>query len=57
MGPGEAKEVCMELLRRDISTWDVGGQDWVTGKAGEGGVEVWVGGSSRDLPLWGEIRF
>ena len=51
--PGEAKEVYMQLLRRDVSIWDVCKQDWVTGS----GATVWVGASSRNLPLQGGITF
>lgn len=36
-----------QLLRRDLSTWDSGRQDWVTVDE----VTIYVGASSRDLPL------
>ena len=41
-----------DLLRRDLSEWDVGSQQWVLQQATYG---VWVGGSSRDLPLQGTL--
>ncbi|RPB03455.1 hypothetical protein L873DRAFT_1826144 [Choiromyces venosus 120613-1] len=35
----------------DLSVWDVVRQNWVTPGAGAGGYTVWVGDSSRNLPL------
>jgi beta-glucosidase len=46
--PGESKEFRWKLRRRDLARWDVAGQNWVVGG---GAVTVFVGGSSRDLPL------
>ena len=46
--PGEKTEVGFDLLRRDISYWDVVSQDWIVP---EGEMTVRVGFSSRDLPL------
>lgn len=49
---GEKRTVEVQLTRRDLSYWSVGWQNWVVPM--EGKVRVWVGGSSRDLPVWGE---
>jgi beta-glucosidase len=46
--PGEQAEVGFDLLRRDVSFWDVVSQDWVVP---DGEMTVRVGFSSRDLPL------
>lgn len=47
---GEKVTVEFDLMRRDLSVWDVPSQGWVL----EGGCyEIWVGASSRDLPLHG----
>ena len=53
--PGESKMVTMQLLRRDVSVWDVTSQNWVA--AGDNGekVKVWLGASSRDLRLEGDM--
>jgi beta-glucosidase len=41
-----------DLMRRDLSAWDVGSQGWVL----QGGsYTVWVGASSRNLPLQGTL--
>jgi beta-glucosidase len=50
--PGEKAQVGFDLLRRDISYWDVVSQDWVVP---EGKMTVRVGFSSRDLPLIGTV--
>ena len=42
------QKVEMELTRRDLSFWDVGLQNWVVPK---GEFTVWLGFSSRDLPM------
>lgn len=47
-----AKTVKFELTRRDLSVWDVVRQQW---KLARGTYRVEVGGSSRDLPLKGEL--
>ncbi|KAI1765139.1 glycoside hydrolase family 3 protein [Hypoxylon sp. FL1150] len=44
--------VSFELTRRDLSVWDVGAQRWLL-QPGDYG--VFVGGSSRDLPLQGTL--
>ncbi|KAI9367460.1 putative beta-glucosidase G [Aspergillus egyptiacus] len=46
LAPGESREVGFGLMRRDLSYWDVGVQDWVIP---EGEFVVHVGFSSRDL--------
>ncbi|KAL6711093.1 hypothetical protein ACN47E_006968 [Coniothyrium glycines] len=43
---GETRAVSFELLRRDLSYWDVVAQQWVIP---DGEFTVWVGLSSRDL--------
>lgn len=48
INPGESKVVRMELTRRDISNWDTVSQNWVVTPFDK---TIWVGGSSRDLPL------
>ena len=50
--PGGSVEVGFDLLRRDISYWDVVSQNWVVPK---GKMTVRVGFSSRDLPLTATI--
>ncbi|KAL4970600.1 beta-glucosidase [Aspergillus stella-maris] len=51
---GETKAVSFALNRRDLSLWDVEQQEWAL-QAGE--YSVFVGGSSRDLPLEGTVSF
>jgi beta-glucosidase len=51
--PGQAREVVFELTRRDLSVWDVVAQDW---RLRRGVYEIWVGASSRDLRLKGELE-
>jgi len=46
--PGQTVPVEFDLLRRDLSTWDVGAQKW---NLQQGSYGVWVGASSRDLRL------
>lgn len=43
---GASQDVSFDLMRRDISYWDVGVQDWVIP---QGAISVAVGHSSRDL--------
>lgn len=50
--PGETKEVVFALHRRDLSVWNVEAQNWEVQRGRYG---VWVGASSRDLRLEGEI--
>ncbi|KAJ9138108.1 Beta-glucosidase [Pleurostoma richardsiae] len=51
--PGEAATVTFDLTRRDLSTWDVVAQNWQLQK---GVYKVYVGSSSRDLPLQTTIK-
>lgn len=50
--PGQTVPVEFDLLRRDLSTWDVGAQKW---NLQGGSYGVWVGASSRDLRLNGTL--
>ncbi|KAF9884618.1 hypothetical protein FE257_001440 [Aspergillus nanangensis] len=49
---GQTRKVMFSLNRRDLSTWDVGAQQW---KLQSGTYKVYVGRSSRDLPLSGQF--
>ncbi|KAE8154609.1 putative beta-glucosidase M [Aspergillus avenaceus] len=49
---GESGKVEFKLNRRDLSTWDVTAQQWLLQS---GTYQVYVGRSSRDLPLQGEF--
>ena len=51
---GETKKVTMQLLRRDVSIWDVMKQDWVMGGE-DGRIGTEVGASSRDIRLKGRV--
>lgn len=51
---GQSETVTFSLTRRDLSSWDVEAQQWAL-QSGEYG--VWVGRSSRDLPLHDTFRF
>lgn len=50
---GGSVTVEFELTRRDLSEWSVGEQSWVLQ---EGSYGVFVGASSRDLPLSGSLE-
>ena len=50
---GKSTTFSAPLMRRDVSTWDVAKQDWVMGE----GVRIFVGASSRDLPLQVDVKF
>ncbi|KAJ3500577.1 hypothetical protein NM208_g17112 [Fusarium decemcellulare] len=50
--PGETDDVTFDLTRRDLSVWDITAQQWSLGK---GEYKVYVGTSSRDLPLQGTL--
>ncbi|KFY67094.1 hypothetical protein V496_01748 [Pseudogymnoascus sp. VKM F-4515 (FW-2607)] len=52
IAPGESETVKFTLLRRDLSDWNVAEQAWVLQ---QGGYPVWVGASSRNLPLSGQL--
>lgn len=51
--PGESVTVRFGLTRRDLSVWDVVAQKW---KLQRGVYQVYVGSSSRRLPLVGTLR-
>lgn len=48
LAPGEEREVSFALTRRDLSVWDDKAHGW---KVPKGAMRVFVGNSSRDLPL------
>jgi len=52
IAPGESATVRFSLMRRDLSEWSVAEQAWVLQ---QGTYDVWVGASSRILPLSGEL--
>ncbi|OBT72903.1 hypothetical protein VF21_07796 [Pseudogymnoascus sp. 05NY08] len=52
IAPGKSETVKFTLLRRDLSDWNVDEQAWVLQ---QGSYPVWVGASSRNLPLSGEL--
>lgn len=49
---GATVQVEFDLLRRDLSVWDVEAQEWGLRK---GTYQIYVGASSRDLPLEGTL--
>lgn len=49
LAPGESRTFSVGVTRRDVSSWDTGVQDWVVRDGADR--TVWVGRSSRDLPL------
>jgi beta-glucosidase len=50
--PGKSQEIELALDRRDLSIWNVVAQKWELQK---GTYKVWVGASSRDVRVEGEI--
>jgi beta-glucosidase len=46
--PGQSATVTFDVTRRDMSTWDTTAQEWLLQN---GTFNVYVGGSSRNLPL------
>lgn len=50
--PGQDLNVSLSLTRKDLSYWSAVNQNWVMPVAGK--FRVWVGRSSRDLPLMKE---
>lgn len=50
--PGETVQVALSLSRKDLSYWSTRKQNWVMPV--DGRFRIWVGRSSRDLPLVGE---
>ncbi|KAI0410345.1 family 3 glycoside hydrolase [Xylaria grammica] len=53
LAPKESSTVHFELTRRDFSIWDVVAQAWTTQT---GNYTVWLGASSRDIRLIGNIE-
>ncbi|WEW61448.1 glycoside hydrolase family 3 protein [Emydomyces testavorans] len=51
--PGKSATVNMSLTRKDLSYWSTRRQNWVMPMVGK--LKIWVGRSSRDLPLVGEF--
>ncbi|KAM0347331.1 hypothetical protein ACHAPU_004850 [Fusarium lateritium] len=49
---GETVTVTFELTRRDLSVWNVNAQEW---QLQQGDYAIYVGRSSRDLPLSGTL--
>ncbi|WYZ44723.1 hypothetical protein EsH8_VIII_000039 [Colletotrichum jinshuiense] len=52
LAPGESRTATFNLRRKDLSYWDVIGQNWVVPS---GTFTVRVGASSRNLPLEGRL--
>jgi beta-glucosidase len=52
IAPGQSVQFRAELTRRDISNWDVVSQNWVVTPAEK---TIWVGSSSRNLPLTAKL--
>lgn len=52
LAANESASVSFPLTRRDLSTWDVAAQKWLLQT---GSYSVYVGSSSRDLPLTGTL--
>ncbi|KAL5315406.1 hypothetical protein ACEPPN_016273 [Leptodophora sp. 'Broadleaf-Isolate-01'] len=50
--PGKSVDLKFNLQRRDLSVWDVVAQKWQLQK---GEYKIYVGGSSRNLPLEGSL--
>ncbi|RCI15335.1 hypothetical protein L249_6563 [Ophiocordyceps polyrhachis-furcata BCC 54312] len=53
IAPGKSVEFRAELTRRDVSNWDTASQNWVISPHPK---RVWVGSSSRDLPLSADLK-
>lgn len=51
--PGQSGQALFPLMRRDLSIWDVEAQQW---RLRRGTYELFVGSSSRKLPLEGSIE-
>ncbi|KAB8068393.1 putative beta-glucosidase E [Aspergillus leporis] len=51
LGPGEKKTVELTFSRKDLSYWSSREQNWVMPN---GDFQIWIGQSSRDLPLHGK---
>ncbi|XMA10167.1 hypothetical protein WAI453_002958 [Rhynchosporium graminicola] len=53
VAPGRSVDLKFDLQRRDLSVWDVVAQKWLLQK---GDYKIYLGGSSRDLPLEGALN-
>lgn len=53
IAPGQSVEFRAQLTRRDLSNWDVAAQDWIVTEQPK---TVWVGSSSRNLPLHAKLQ-
>lgn len=53
IAPGQSVVFRHELTRREISNWDSASQNWVITEAPK---KVWVGSSSRNLPLSADLN-
>jgi len=53
IAPGQSVTFRADITRRELSNWDVNKQNWVITKEPK---TVWVGSSSRDLPLKAELQ-
>ena len=53
LAPGESKEVSLTLDKRSFAVWNTEIHDWFV-ESGEYG--IWVGDSSRSLPLYGTVN-
>lgn len=53
LGAGESRRVTLTLGSRELAYWDATAHDWAI-EAGT--YQLWVGGSSRDLPLQGTLN-
>ncbi|PNY23628.1 Beta-glucosidase [Tolypocladium capitatum] len=51
--PGEPRKLMFKLTRRDLSDWDTAAQKW---RLQRGTYNVYVGNSSRNLPLQGFVK-
>lgn len=52
ISPGQTTTVEFDLMRRDLSIWDVATQQW---HLQSGNYKIYVGASSRILPLTGTL--
>ncbi|CAH0018396.1 unnamed protein product [Clonostachys rhizophaga] len=53
IAPGQSVIFRADITRRDLSNWDVVSQNWVVTEHEK---TVWVGSSSRNLPLQGKLQ-
>ena len=52
LAPGESRKITLELDKRSFAVWNTEIHDWFV-ESGEYG--IWVGDSSRSLPLYGKV--